>query len=154
MAGILRYLKNCRGGTLIGILIALAIIGILMHPKTSPFKNVYFDYLAENSLKGVHDACKHFWASEINNSGGSGSAAGMDFESAMSADIFTARAKGGTTSLSECTLEIVSDRPFNFKKRSDIELTIIDGTHEAFQATARHTLGDTTHTINSSGNLS
>lgn len=154
MSKSIRALNNSDGGSLIGILIALAIIGVLVHPKTSPFKNVYFDYQAQTTLKEVHKACKNFWASEITGAKNSGSAGGMDLDAAMSADIFTSRVRGGTTELSNCSLEIVSEQPFNFKKRSDVELTIENGSHEQFTATARHTLGETTYKINAQGNLS
>lgn len=147
-------LKNSTGGTLIGILIALAIVGVLVHPKTSPFKNVYFDYQAQTTLKEVQKACKSFWASEITGAGNSGSAGGMDFDAAMSANVFTSKVKGNTTPLSDCTLEIVSEMPYNFKPRSDVKVTIVDGSNDLFEATARHTLGETTHKIDAQGNLS
>lgn len=144
---------NEDGGTLIGILIALAIVGFLAHPKTSPFRDVYFDYQAETSLKDARKACQNFWAAEITGADG-GSASSADFQAAQSADLFTSRAKGGTTDPSDCSLEIISQGPYNFTAGPDVEVTIVNGYHKEFKMTAKHAQQEKVHTMDTEGNIS
>ena len=146
-----KIIGNQKGGTIIGILIALAIIGVLAHPKYSPFRHQYYAFVTKSDLKSLHKECKKFWAFNISN-GSTGDSAG-DFDVAMSADVFTSKVKGGTNDSGSCNLESVSKTPFQFSKNSNISIAIDDGSPDSFQATAKHASGDKTFKITASGGV-
>ena len=146
-----KIIKNQKGGTIIGILIALAIIGVLAHPKYSPFRHQYYAFVTKSNLKSLHKECKKMWASNISN--GSAADSASDFDVAMSADVFTSKVKGGTNDAGACDLDTVTQTPFLFKKDMNISIEIDDGSPDTFQATAKHVNGESALKINARGSV-
>jgi len=132
----LKTLNNESGGTIIGILIVLVIIGILLHPKTSPFAEKYYNFKAETHLKELHSNCGMVWATS-------------------SVAMIAAQAAGKKAEEpKECNLQSVSASPAHFKKDRNIDIKILDGSMQGFSATAKHVNGDKMITINASGQTS
>lgn len=147
-----KIIMNQRGMSIIGILIALAIVGALAHPKYSPFRHKYYAFVTKSDLKALHKECQKFWA--FNISDGSVGDAASDFDVASSANVFTSRVRKGKASDSgSCDIESVSKTPFRFKKNASISITIEDGYPDSFQATGKHINGDTPFKITSSGKV-
>lgn len=138
---------NEKGSTIIGLLIALAIVGVLAHPKISPFRDHYFSYLAKSDLKKLHKNCKKYWA--VNISRGNSS----DMDVAMSADLFTSKVKGETTEAGICSVETISQKPYDFVKNGNVTIKIVDGSYETFAATAKHSEGKKTFAVDTSGDI-
>ncbi len=126
-------LKNENGFSIISILLAVVIIGFLVHPQYSPFKEQYFRYTAKSDLKSLHRACKKFWAAHI--------VVDSSVNAAMSADVFASRSRDKAKDSGACTLEVAPVFPYNFKPSKNIEIEIQDGSENGFEATARHSLG-------------
>lgn len=143
--------KNQRGMSIIGILIALAIVGALAHPKYSPFRHKYYAFVTKSDLKSLHKECKKFWAFNISN-GTTGDSAG-DLDVAMSAASFTAKVSGKSFDSGACDLESVSNIPFHFSKNTNISISIVDGSPDSFEATAKHINGEKAFKITSSGKV-
>lgn len=139
-------LKNENGFSIISILLAVVIVGFLVHPQYSPFKEQYFRYAAKSDLKSLHRACKKFWAAHI--------VVDSTVNAAMSADVFAFRSKNKSNSSGDCALEVVPEFPYSFKQSKNIEIEIQDGSENRFEATARHSLGDKTFRIDAGGNIS
>jgi len=132
----LKTLKNESGGTIIGILLVLVIIGILLHPSTSPFAEKYYNFKAETHLKELHSSCGMVWAT-------------------TSVAMIAAQAAGKKAEEpKECDLETVSKSSAPFKQDRNIEIKILDGSMQGFSATARHVNGDKLIAINASGQTS
>jgi Tfp pilus assembly protein PilE len=147
-----KIIKNQRGMSIIGILIALAIVGALAHPKYSPFRHKYYAFVTQSDLKALHKECQKFWAFNISN--GSLGDAASDFEVAGTANLFTAKAvKGNVRDSGSCDIESISKPPFKFNKNSSVSITIEDGDPDSFVATGKHINGDIPFKITSSGKV-
>ena len=147
-----KIFKNQRGMSIIGILIALAIVGALAHPKYSPFRHKYYAFVTKSDLKSLHKECQKFWAFNISN--GSTADAASDFDVASTANVFTAKVRKGKPSDSgSCDIESVSNTPFRFSKNANISISIVDGSPDSFEATAKHINGEKDFKITSSGKV-
>lgn len=139
-------LNNENGFSIISILLAVVIIGFLVHPQYSPFKEQYFRYTAKSDLQSLHRACRKFWAAHI--------VVDSTINAAMSADVFASRSRDKSNRSGDCTLKVVPEFPYSFKKSNNIEIEIQDGSENGFEATARHSLGGKMLRIDAGGNIS
>ncbi len=54
---------NEQGKTAVLFFVSMAVLAFLLHPKTSPFAEHYYNFKAETQLKQLYDSCTLVWAS-------------------------------------------------------------------------------------------
>jgi hypothetical protein len=129
-----KSLENESGKAVVWIVIALAVIGYLVYPGTSPFKSDYYDLKAEANLKDLHKACNRYWADGI-------------------AQRMVSKATGIKRVAGDCELEVVKSDPYNFRVLEGMKIEIVDGAKNSFQATGKHAEGDKVLKVNAHGKI-
>jgi hypothetical protein len=133
MFEILHSIKNEHGKTnVIIFLVIMVVLAFLLHPKTSPFADDYYNFKAETQLKKLHSSCSLVWA-----------AGGQHNVSPAN--------KNKKGSAAECDLATAVLKPYNFIHDKDVVITINNGTKDGFSATAKHKKGTQTVTIGAAG---
>lgn len=133
MPRIFHSVKNEQGKTNVVIfLVVLMALGFLLHPKTSPFAEPYYNFKAETQLKKLYSSCSLVWA-----------AGGQHNVSSANKD-----KKGSAT---ECDLATAVLKPYNFLPDENVKITIKDGTRSEFSATAKHIKGTEVIAIGADG---
>lgn len=121
-------LNNQKGFTLIELVIAVAVVGILASvaiPAFKVYKRRAYDSTTQASLKSVFTACKDYWT--VNSS------------------------------MSPCLLTTLSSPEYGFTPSKDVEISIdsnANNTEYEFQATASHTSSPNVYKIDFSGIVS
>ena len=123
---------NEQGKAAIIFFVSLAVLAFLLHPKTSPFAEHYYNFKAESQLTQLYDSCKLVWA-----------AGGQHNSSSAN--------KGKTGSATECDLATAMLSPYNFLHDKSVVIEIKDGSQGGFSATAKHKEGAKTVEINADG---
>lgn len=132
MLGILQSLKNEQGKTAVLFLIGMVILAFLLHPKTSPFAEPYYNFKAETQLTQLYSSCSLVWA-----------AGGQHNTSSANKN-----KKGSAT---ECDLATAVLKPYNFLPDENVVITIKDGSKSGFSATAKHKKGTQVIAIGADG---
>jgi hypothetical protein len=112
--------------------VSIAILALLLHPKTSPFAEHYYSFKAETQLKQLYDSCTLVWAS-----GGQHNISSAN--------------QGKKNSAMECDLATAALSPYNFIHDKNVEIAIKDGSQSGFSATAKHKEGGKVIEINADG---
>ena len=129
----LQSIKNEQGKTnVVVFLVGMAVLAFLLHPKTSPFADDYYNFKAETQLKKLHSSCSLVWA-----------AGGQHNVSSAN--------KNKKGSAAECDLATAVLKPYNFIHDTDVVITINNGTRDGFSATAKHKKGTQTATTGAAG---
>lgn len=129
-----RSVCNEKGFSFIGILLALVIIGVLIHPTTSPFSTKYFNFKAETQLKNLYSSCGLVWATS-------------------GVESMTASITGKEIEAKKCDLRTATQSPYNFRHDQNVKIIVEDGSIDGFSATAKHPQGDKILHIDSSGKI-
>ena len=124
--------SNEQGKTAVIFFVSMAVIAFLLHPKTSPFAEHYYNFKAETQLKQLYDSCTLVWA-----------AGGQHNTSSAN------RSKQG--SATECDLATAVLSPYNFLHDKNVVIQIKDGSQSGFSATAKHKEGTNAVAINAAG---
>ncbi len=124
--------RNERGKVAVWFFASMVVLAFLLHPKTSPFAEHYYNFKAETQLTQLYDSCKLVWA-----------AGGQHNTSSAN--------KNKMNSATECDLATAVLSPYNFLHDRNIEIKIVDGTQSGFSATAKHKEGTKTLKINAAG---
>jgi len=132
MFGVFQSVTNEQGKAAVIFFVSIAVLGFLLHPKTSPFAEHYYNFKAETQLKQLYDSCKLVWA-----------AGGQHSKSSAN--------EGKTGSATECDLATAALSPYNFIHDKNVEIAIKDGSQSGFSATAKHREGSKAVEINSEG---
>jgi hypothetical protein len=122
--------QNEQGKTAIIFFVSMAVLAFLLHPKTSPFAEHYYNFKAESQLTQLYDSCKLVWAA-----GGQHNTSSKD-------------KKGSAT---ECDLATAALSPYDFLHDKNVVIEIKDGSKSGFSATAKHKEGAKTVEINADG---
>ena len=130
----MKSLENESGKAVVWIVLALAVVGYLVYPGTSPFKSDYYDLKAEANLKDLHRACNRHWAN------------GM-------AQRMVSKATGVERVAGPCELDVVTKDPYNFKILEGMKIEIVDGEKTSFKATGKHAESDKVIKINAEGKI-
>jgi hypothetical protein len=123
---------NEQGKTAVIFFVSMAVLAFLLHPKTSPFAEHYYNFKAETQLTQLYDSCTLVWA-----------AGGQHNTSSAN--------KGKQGSATECDLETAALSPYNFLHDKNVVVEIKDGTESGFSATAKHKEGTSAVGINADG---
>lgn len=123
---------NEQGKTAVIFFVCMAVLAFLLHPKTSPFAEHYYNFKAETQLSQLYDSCKLVWAA-----GGQGNTSSSN--------------KGKQGSATECDLATAALSPYNFLHDKNVVIEIKDGSQSGFSATAKHKEGAKTVEINAAG---
>jgi hypothetical protein len=123
---------NEQGKTAVIFFVSMAVLAFLLHPKTSPFAEPYYNFKAETQLTQLYDSCKLVWA-----------AGGQHNTSSAN------KSKQG--SATECDLATAALSPYNFLHDKNVEIKIKDGTQSGFSASAKHKEGSQAVAINADG---
>jgi hypothetical protein len=121
--------NNEQGKAAVILFVSMAVLAFLLHPKTSPFAEHYYNFKAESQLSQLHDSCKLVWA-----------AGGQHNTSS------TNQGKQG-----ECDLATAVLSPYDFLHDKNVVIEIKDGTQSGFSATAKHKEGTQAVEINAAG---
>ncbi len=133
MSKILHLIKNEQGKTNVVIfLVIMVVLAFLLHPKTSPFADDYYNFKAETQLKKLYSSCSLVWA-----------AGGQHNVSSANKN-----KKGSAT---ECDLATAILKPYNFLHDKNVDITIKDGSKSGFSATAKHKEGTEVIAIDADG---
>jgi hypothetical protein len=132
MLGAFQSVRNEQGKTAVIFFVSMAVLAFLLHPKTSPFAEHYYNFKAETQLKQLYDSCTLVWA-----------AGGQHNTSSAN--------KGKQGSATECDLETAALSPYNFLHDKNVVVEIKDGTESGFSATAKHKEGTSAVGINADG---
>ncbi|MCZ6513617.1 MAG: hypothetical protein O6857_06810 [Nitrospinae bacterium] len=133
MSKILQLIKNEQGKTNVVIfLVIMVVLAFLLHPKTSPFADDYYNFKAETQLKKLYSSCSLVWA-----------AGGQHNVSSANKN-----KKGAAT---ECDLATAVLKPYNFLHDKNVDITIKDGSKSGFSATAKHKEGTEVIAIGADG---
>jgi hypothetical protein len=133
MPGTFHAIHNEQGKTNVVIfLVGMVVLAFLLHPKTSPFAEDYYNFKAETQLKKLYSSCSLVWA-----------AGGQHHVSPAN--------KNKKGSAAECDLATAVLKPYNFIHDKDVVITINDGTRDGFSATAKHKEGAQVVEINADG---
>lgn len=132
MLGILQSLKNEQGKTAVIFLVVMVALAFLLHPKTSPFAEPYYNFKAETQLTQLYSSCSLVWA-----------AGGQHNTSSANKN-----KKGSAT---ECDLATAVLKPYNFLPDENVVITIKDGSKNGFSATAKHKKGTQVIAIGTDG---
>ena len=124
--------NNEQGKTAVIFFVSMAVLAFLLHPKTSPFAEHYYNFKAETQLTQLHDSCKLVWA-----------AGGQHTTSSAN------KTKQG--SATECDLATAVLSPYDFLHDKNVQIDIQDGTQSGFSATAKHKEGTRILKINAAG---
>lgn len=124
--------NNEQGKTAVILIVSVAVLAFLFHPKTSPFAEHYYNFKAETQLKQLYDSCKLVWAA-----GGEGNTSAAN--------------KGKKGSATECDLATAILSPYDFLHDKSVVIEIKDGTESGFSATAKHKEGTQMLEINADG---
>jgi hypothetical protein len=128
----LQSVNNEQGKTAVIFFVSMAVLAFLLHPKTSPFAEHYYNFKAETQLIQLYDSCKLVWA-----------AGGQHKTSSAN--------KGKQGSATECDLATAVLSPYNFLHDKNVKIEIKDGTESEFSATAKHKEGTQMVEINAAG---
>jgi hypothetical protein len=123
---------NEQGKTAVIFFVSMAVLAFLLHPKTSPFAEHYYNFKAETQLTQLYDSCTLVWA-----------AGGQHNTSSAN--------KGKQGSATECDLATAVLSPYNFIHDKNVVVEIKDGTESGFSATAKHKEGTSAVGINADG---
>ena len=115
-------IHNEQGKTAVIFFVIMAALGFLLHPKTSPFAEHYYNFKAESQLTQLYDSCKLVWA-----------AGGQHNTSSAN------KSKNG--SATECDLATAVLSPYNFLHDKSVVIEIKDGSQSGFSANAKHKEG-------------
>ena len=119
----LQSIKNEQGKTnVIIFLVVMMVLAFLLHPKTSPFAEDYYNFKAETQLTKLYSSCSLVWAS-----GGQHNVSPAN--------------KNKKGSATECDLATAVLKPYNFLHDENVDITIKDGSKSGFSATAKHKKG-------------
>ena len=133
MPGTFHAIHNEQGKTnAVIFLVGMVVLAFLLHPKTSPFAEDYYNFKAETQLKKLYSSCSLVWA-----------AGGQHHVSPTN--------KNKKGSAAECDLATAILKPYNFIHDKDVVITINDGTRDGFSATAKHKEGTQVVEINADG---
>ncbi len=132
MPGIFHSIKNEQGKTAVIFLVVMVVLAFLLHPKTSPFAEDYYNFKAETQLKKLYSSCSLVWAA-----GGQHSVSPANQNK-----------KGSAT---ECDLATAVLKPYNFLPDENVKITIKDGSKSGFSATAKHKKGTQVIAIGADG---
>jgi len=124
--------NNEQGKTVVIFFVSMAVLAFLLHPKTSPFAEPYYNFKAETQLKQLYDSCTLVWAS-----GGQHNTSSAN--------------KSKRNSAMECDLATAALSPYNFLHDKNVDLEIQDGSQSGFSATAKHKEGTHMVRINADG---
>ncbi len=124
--------KNEQGKTAVIFFVSMAVLAFLLHPKTSPFAEHYYNFKAESQLTQLYDSCKLVWA-----------AGGQHNTSSAN--------KGKQGSATECDLATAVLSPYDFLHDKNVQIEIKDGTESGFSATAKNKEGTQAVEINAAG---
>ncbi|MEE8206976.1 MAG: hypothetical protein V3T82_08505 [Nitrospinaceae bacterium] len=124
--------NNEQGKTAVIFFVSMAVLAFLLHPKTSPFAEPYYNFKAETQLKQLYDSCTLVWAS-----GGQHNISSAN--------------KGKKNSATECDLATAVLSPYDFLHDKNVEIEIKDGSQSGFSATAKHKEGAQVVEINADG---
>jgi len=122
MSKAFQSIHNEQGKTAVIFFVVIAALGFLLHPKTSPFAEHYYNFKAESQLTQLYDSCKLVWA-----------AGGQHNTSSANNN------KNGSTT--ECDLATAVLSPYNFLHDKSVVIEIKDGSQSGFSATAKHKEG-------------
>lgn len=125
-------INNEQGKTAVVFFVSMAVLAFLLHPRTSPFAEHYYNFKAESQLTQLYDSCKLVWA-----------AGGQHNTSSVN------KSKHG--SAAECDLATAVLSPYDFRHDKNVEIEIKDGSESGFSATARHREGTAVVEINADG---
>ena len=124
--------KNEQGKTAVIFFVSMAVLAFLLHPKTSPFAESYYNFKAETQLSQLYDSCKLVWA-----------AGGQHNTSSAN--------NGKQGSATECDLATAVLSPYDFLHDKNVVIEIKDGSQSGFSATAKHKEGAKKVEINAEG---
>jgi hypothetical protein len=124
--------QNEQGKTAVIFFVSMAALAFLLHPRTSPFAEHYYNFKAETQLKQLYDSCKLVWA-----------AGGQHNTSSAN--------KGKQGSATECDLATAVLSPYDFLHDKSVGIEIKDGSQSGFSATAKHKEGGKVVEINADG---
>jgi hypothetical protein len=125
-------IKNEQGKTAVIFFVSMAVLAFLLHPKTSPFAESYYNFKAETQLAQLYDSCKLVWA-----------AGGQHNTSSANKD--------KKNSATECDLATAVLSPYDFRHDKNVVIEIKDGSQSGFSATAKHKEGTQVREINADG---
>jgi hypothetical protein len=128
----LQSVNNEQGKTAVIFFVSMAVLAFLLHPKTSPFAEPYYNFKAETQLTQLYDSCKLVWA-----------AGGQHNTSPAN------KSKKG--SATECDLATAALSPYNFRHDKNVVIEIKDGSQSGFSATAKHKEGAQVVEVNANG---
>ena len=123
---------NEQGKAAVIFFVSMAVLAFLLHPKTSPFAEHYYNFKAETQLKQLYDSCKLVWA------------AGGQHKSSQDN-------RGKQGSATECDLATAVLSPYDFLHDKNVEIKIKNRTQSGFSATAKHKEGTQTVEIDAAG---
>jgi len=132
MSRVFQSVGNEQGKTAIIFFVGMAVLAFLLHPKTSPFAESYYNFKAETQLTQLYDSCKLVWA-----------AGGQHNTSSEN--------KSKKNSATECDLATAVLSPYNFLHDKNVVIEIKDGSKSRFSATAKHKEGAKMVEINADG---
>ena len=124
--------NNEQGKTAVIFFVSMAVLAFLLHPRTSPFAEHYYNFKAETQLKQLYDSCELVWAAggQINTSSAN---------------------KGKQGSATGCDLATAVLSPYDFRHDKNVEIKIKDGSQSGFSAIAKHKEGGKVVAINAAG---
>jgi len=127
MLSVLDCKRNEKGLTLIELLIAIAIIGILAAiaiPQFNQYKLRMYNNDTKANLHNIYLACRAYWADNL----------GSD----------------------SCIIDIVKNEPYGFNASKNVVVVITPGKDikNNFEAKAKHSSSNRTYTIDESDNIS
>ncbi len=132
MSRAFQSVNNEQGKTAVIFFVSMAVLALLLHPRTSPFAEHYYNFKAETQLTQLYDSCKLVWA-----------AGGQHATSLAN--------KGKKNSATECDLATAVLSPYDFPHDNNVVIEIRDGTQSGFSATAKHKEGTDVVEINADG---
>jgi hypothetical protein len=129
MLGAFQSVRNEQGKAAVIFFVSMAVLAFLLHPKTSPFAESYYNFKAETQLTQLYDSCKLVWA-----------AGGQHNTSSAN-----------KTKQGECDLATAVLSPYNFIHDKNVVIEIKDGSQSGFSANAKHKEGAKKVEINAEG---